>query len=296
MNSQPLAFREQTAIPDPSFPINLFNVRPPKAPLIPPHWHEHAEWILVRSGRFRVQLDSKSELLGPGCVVFVAPQVVHSAFPIGEGTDILALVFNESLLRSATLDGAELRGVLPLLRGDVRAPFSLGPELPASRRIGAALARVESEFGERRLGFELFVKASLLESLGELRRLVPEGQSSPRGEAGRAEAAIAALLRRLCLEYMESLSVEEAAAECGLSVGHFCHAFKKATGRTFVAYLRALRIIEAQRLLSDTDMPISAVASSVGFPDPAYFGRVFRGSIGESPRAARRRSREARRG
>lgn len=287
MSEQPTVFREQTRIPDPAFPINMFHVRPPDAPIIPPHWHEHAEWMLIRSGSFRVQLESRSESLGPGCVIFVAPQSVHSAFPLEEGAEILAVVFGEALVRSAALDDAELHGALPLLRGGARVPFYLGPELPAARRIASALRCAESEFRRRPRGFELFVKAALIECLGELRRLSPD-EPGPRGSgATRAEAAIASLLRRLCLEYMESLSIDEAAAECGLSVSHFCHAFKKATGKTLVHYLRDLRMAEAERLLATTDISISAIAASVGFEDPAYFGRVFRAVAGESPRDAR---------
>jgi AraC family transcriptional regulator, transcriptional activator of pobA len=288
MTERPIAFREQTQLPNPSFPINIFNIRPSASPLIPPHWHEHTEWIWVRSGAFRVRLESRSEALGPGCVAFVPPQLVHSAVPIEEGSELLAVVFSETLVRSAALDDAETRGSLPLLRRGAGSPLFLRPDSAAAPRVAQALSRIESELRGGAPGFELFIKASLIECLAELRRAVPdEGGAAP----SRAEAAIAALLRRLCLEYMESLGVAEAAAECGLSVSHFCHAFKKATGTTLVRYLRSLRVIEAERMLSTGGMSVAAIAASVGFDDPAYFGRVFRAMTGSSPRQARSGSR-----
>lgn len=274
------AFREHTYISQPSFPINVFQVRAPNPLIIPPHWHEYVEWMLVRSGTFRVQLESGFRDLGPGNAVFVAPGRVHAAFPLGEGTDILAVVFDETLIRSAALDDSEIGCAIPLLRGDVPTAFALGPEDEASARIARALSGVEAEFFGRKPGYELFVKAALVESLAELFR--SSGETRARGGG-----PIAAFLRRLCLDYMESVSVDEAAAECGLSRSYFCHAFKKATGKPLIEYLHTLRVIEAERLLANTDLPIRDIATIVGFESPAYFGRVFRALRGRSPREAR---------
>jgi AraC-like DNA-binding protein/mannose-6-phosphate isomerase-like protein (cupin superfamily) len=286
------SLREDTLIPDPDFPVNVFHVRQPFGNVIPPHWHAYAEWILVRSGRFRVQVDAGSAELGPGNAVFVVPGCLHSAFPAGGRCEITAIVFDETLVRSAALDGAELGCSLPLLRGDLALPFTLGPDEEAAGKVKAALLRVEAELEAQRSGYELFVKASLMESLAELYRAASNAvEGRPLTHAGRAQP-MAALLRRLCLEYMEPISVEEAARECGLSRSHFCHAFKKATGKTFLEYLHTLRIIEAERLLADTDQPVQAIANAVGFQDPAYFSRVYRALRGESPRSARFRARQ----
>jgi len=302
MQESASAERERTYIPEPSFPVNCFHVKAPDTPIIPPHWHEYGEWNLVRSGRFLVRLDSSSAELGPGSVIFVPPQTVHSAYPIGEGTEILAVVFDETLVRSIALDEAELDGAIPLLRGEIPIPFSFGPDpenakgkdsdgADAARRIAEHLERIARELAGKKPGYELFVKAALIGTLAELRRASPDLIGAAVKRRVRAEKPIAALLRKMCVEYMDSFSVGEAAAECDLSVGHFCHAFKKATGSTFVDYLRALRLIEADRLIKDTSTPISAIASIVGFEDPAYFGKLYRASRGVSPREARRTSR-----
>jgi AraC-type DNA-binding domain-containing proteins len=295
MGNQPLSLREHTVIPDPGFPVNVFHVRQPYDTAIPPHWHEYAEWMLVRSGRFRVQLESGFADLGQGSVVFVVPGLVHSAFPIGEGTEILAIVFDETLVRSAALDGAELGCALPLLRGDLALPFALGADDAATKRLRGLLRRIEVELGSRKGGYELFVKAALIESLAELYRATRLVEVGEGGAAlpSRSTSPIAVLLRRLCTDYMEPISVDEAASECALSKSYFCHAFKKATGKTLLEYLHTLRLIEAERMLAETDQPIHAIANAVGFEDPAYFGRVFRAMRGVSPRQARERARRS---
>jgi len=291
MKESASAERERTYIPEPSFPVNCFHVIAPETPIIPPHWHEYGEWNLIRSGRFLVRLDSSAAELEAGSVIFIPPQCVHSAYPIGEGTEILAVVFDETLVRGVALDEAETDGALPLLRGEIPIPFSL-TSAETAHRIAEHLELIALELTDKKTGYELFVKAALIGALAELRRAAPDSIDAAAKRRSRAEKPIAALLRRLCLEYMDSFSVSEAAEECGLSVGHFCHAFKKATGSTFVDYLRALRLIEADRLIKDTSTPIGAIASIVGFEDPAYFGKLYRVSRGTSPREARRIARK----
>jgi AraC family transcriptional regulator, transcriptional activator of pobA len=199
-------------------------------------------------------------------------------------------------VRSAALDDAELRCAMPLLRGDAPTPFALGPEHPAASRVAAALETVEREFEDREPGFELFAKAALIASLGELYRASSGAVRASHGAMGdssrvrsrdRGSRPIAALLRRLCSDYMEPISVEEAASECALSKGYFCHAFKKSTGKTLVEYVQTLRVIEAEHLLAYTNLSVHEIANDVGFEDPAYFGRVFKSISGKSPRGAR---------
>jgi transcriptional regulator GlxA family with amidase domain len=50
-----------------------------------------------------------------------------------------------------------------------------------------------------------------------------------------------------------------------------------------------MRIREAARLLLQTDKTIDAIAELTGFPNRAYFSRVFRQVIDEAPARFRRK-------
>jgi AraC-like DNA-binding protein len=56
-------------------------------------------------------------------------------------------------------------------------------------------------------------------------------------------------------------------------------------------YLSRRRLERAAALLSETDLPVAAIGSTVGMADPAYFSRRFRAIFGLSPRAFRLRHR-----
>ncbi|WP_231891431.1 AraC family transcriptional regulator [Paenibacillus swuensis] len=88
---------------------------------------------------------------------------------------------------------------------------------------------------------------------------------------------------RIDQQYGEPLSLEELAAEAGLSKHYFCKAFRKLTGLTPMQYLRNKRIEQAAYLLSSTDISIAEIAVQTGFDNTSYFGKVFRSLVGRTP-------------
>ena len=55
----------------------------------------------------------------------------------------------------------------------------------------------------------------------------------------------------------------------------------------FRAYLNALRMEEAKRLLKTTDEPITQIAYSCGYNSQTTFNRVFRERFDKTPREMR---------
>jgi AraC-like DNA-binding protein len=69
----------------------------------------------------------------------------------------------------------------------------------------------------------------------------------------------------------------------GLSPHHFARMFKQSTGVSPFAYLIKARMLEASRLLTQSDLPVSEVAELVGYSSPSTFARLFKAEIGDSP-------------
>lgn len=68
--------------------------------------------------------------------------------------------------------------------------------------------------------------------------------------------------------------------------------FKQYTGANFVSYLQNLRIEEAKRLLTDTDMRVNEVSARAGFSGEKHFLKVFKAATGLSPTDWRKVSRQ----
>jgi len=75
--------------------------------------------------------------------------------------------------------------------------------------------------------------------------------------------------------YREQLSLDRLATESGLSKYHFLREFKKATGMTPVAYINAVRVKKAERLLRAGGISVARTAEACGFQNHSYFSRVF---------------------
>ena len=83
------------------------------------------------------------------------------------------------------------------------------------------------------------------------------------------------------------LPLEELAAAAYLSSFHFARLFKKLTGIAPHAYLAALRMTEAERLLAETDLSVTEISQRVGYGTPSHFAKAFREATGLAPRAYR---------
>lgn len=82
----------------------------------------------------------------------------------------------------------------------------------------------------------------------------------------------------------EQLSLETLAQQVGFSAYHFTHLFRHTTGETPHQFVLSKRLEQAQCLLTQTDLPLSQVALSVGFQSQSHFTQVFRDRLGETPR------------
>lgn len=95
---------------------------------------------------------------------------------------------------------------------------------------------------------------------------------------------------RLAKEYINqnfsepSLSLYTVSKVVGFSPNHFSTVFSQETGETFIEYLTKRRIMEAKKLIMETDMRFVDIAYEVGYSDAHYFSYVFKKKTGKTPK------------
>ena len=98
---------------------------------------------------------------------------------------------------------------------------------------------------------------------------------------------------RLARERIEAgietgVSLDELAAEVGLSRSHFSRAFRQSTGRSAHRYLTERRIIRARAMLCRDEQSLVEIALRCGFSSQAHFTDSFRRATALTPLAFRR--------
>ena len=95
---------------------------------------------------------------------------------------------------------------------------------------------------------------------------------------------IAFLLRDyLALNYTKRITLSALARHFHYSTVTLTEHFKKAFGKTIVAFLTEKRIEAAKTLLTDGDLTISLVCHACGFENPEHFSKAFKKQVGLSP-------------
>lgn len=94
---------------------------------------------------------------------------------------------------------------------------------------------------------------------------------------------IAKATEYLQTHYTETITVENLAELCGMSLSGFHSHFKKHTTLSPLQYQKSLRLMEAKRLISQENLPVSAAAFQVGYESPSQFSREFKRYFGCVP-------------
>lgn len=107
--------------------------------------------------------------------------------------------------------------------------------------------------------------------------------SSDRSPGVISDRRLARVVDYMATHFAEPINLDRLSGEAGMSKFHFAHLFRERTGMTPHRYLVQLRMNEARRLLSTTELTVAEVATSCGYDSPAHFGAAFRRRYEESP-------------
>ncbi|REE55345.1 AraC-like DNA-binding protein [Paenibacillus taihuensis] len=281
---------ENTTMPDPALPINVFHPTFQPGCTLRLHWHEHFELIYIEHGEVVYQIAGQPFPTKPGDLLFVNSGELHSAAPLhsSESFTVYAIVFNPSML------GLKEPHIVDLV-----APYTNGLSMIANRidqtdswypLLKQTCMQLAHEFGNKQHGYELAVRSYCQLLFTWLsREFTVKQRSSTEMSAFRSKTdQFKELLTYLESDLSERITVEQAASMVHMSPYHFCRMFKKMTGQTFVQYMNLNRINKAEYLLKHTSKSVTDIAAEVGCSSINSFSKLFRQLRGVSPREIRR--------
>jgi LacI family transcriptional regulator len=104
-----------------------------------------------------------------------------------------------------------------------------------------------------------------------------------------ADEEVAAAMNFIKNNIARPIQVNDVVSHCSLSRNILARRFKKALGHTMQQEIKSLRIERIAGLLVTTSMPVSQIASTMGFSDANHFSRYFRKEKKITPLAYRRK-------
>lgn len=125
-----------------------------------------------------------------------------------------------------------------------------------------------------------------LACMGEFYNLLDELKRATTLPAERGNSKKQLLIAK---DYIEGhftdkyIDIGQLAKLCGLNAEYFRQSFQQEYGVTPLQHFSNLKLTFAQKLLTESDLPIGVIALQCGFEDANYFTRLFGQHIGVSP-------------
>jgi AraC family transcriptional regulator, transcriptional activator of pobA len=237
--------------------------------------HRHArlhQVLLIERGGGEATLEGHVVPLKPMQTVNVPVGHVHG-FRFVPDTQGWVLTIAAEILDEALLASEGLRGAL-----------SQSAVVRGTPQIRATMKQIFAEHAARNFGRAHVLRALSAAVIGLVAREL-NGKSSGNGSADSdLFRRFEALLEQ---HHLERWSVVDYAKALSVTPTHLNRITRAATGDTASHLILNRLIREARRNLVYTNLPVSTIAYTLGFDDPAYFSRVYAAATGLSPRAFR---------
>lgn len=236
--------------------------------------HEAFHLQVFLNGSLRGRIGSGIFTCREGDVVLIPPWEIHGGNVLEKGLRLLALTIDTDTLLNFLLSGREQLLALFALTPEERAAL-LTPEIRESLR---KILRKLPECGGENDGFlQMKQWLVILEAMTVLLEMTRNSLPECRAENFRKLEPVRSLLAD-----GKNITVEEAAAACGLSASRFSHLFKETCRESFAARQLSMRLNRAAVNLR-SGMSVKAAAAACGFYDASHFSRYFIRKFGMPP-------------
>ena len=171
--------------------------------------------------------------------------------------------------------------IIPFLRfSDTEASYYNVPV--CSRPLWSKCLRaLHAELNSQKLGYQQAARAYLTEILVSLARIVKD----EREDCLKRERhpILNQVFQYIDNHYKESISLKDIANEVNFSPTYLASLLRQLVGHTALELIRERRMVEARRLLLNTNNDIGKIGELVGYKSTTYFIRQFRRVHNQTP-------------
>ena len=231
----------------------------------PPHLHDAVELVYLKAGSSLFIHGTEKTRLEAGDFFISFPNQIHG-YEQSENTQLYLLILPVKPCLSAYRKVlAEKIPVRPYLKKGEWSPEEIDILLQL------ALKDKETASEDVMQGYFQVLMGKLLQQL------------QLQDAAAASDDALRSVLLYINAHYTEPLTRKQIAEKVGYNESYISHLFSQTLKTTLPDYIHSLRMSDATRLLTQTDLSVSRIALDLGFGSLRNFNRVFLKETGMTP-------------
>ena len=248
------------------------------------HRHTYYEFVYVLEGTVDHVLNGEHHILGEGNYFLLSPEDIHTYLSINSDPfRIVNFMFNPALIDSSFNLNTPFKAIIkhPAIGVSYKrltaSPLST-QFLDDDRSLRQIFVNTINEYKFKKPGYISVLRAAAITGIIACLRNVYAGE-----DGIEKNTFVTNIIRYVNENYADNVSLSALCDEMGYNVQYVSRSFKAQMGMTFSEYLFKVRIQRACSLLLSTDMTIQEISNAVGYSNTAFFHKVFKSVIGETP-------------
>lgn len=250
-----------------------------------PHRHDFYQIVLFTQGSGRHSIDFQHFTAAPHQVYYMAPGQMHT-WDFDGSVDGYLINFNESFFTSVCHNPNFVRD-FPLFSTIRGRPVNV-LDMGCCAEVEQVFAQMLEEY-ERGSDFKMDLLRGMLTII-----LVKLSRAAPMVASGSASKHNLLLMRQfeqlIEANFREKRLPKEYAEMLFITPNHLNALANEITGQSAGVLIRNRVLLEAKRLLVNSDLMISQIADALNFDDNAYFTRFFKKYLEMPPEVFRETS------
>jgi len=245
------------------------------------HMHQNYELNFVISGSGKRIVGNHISSFESNDLVLIGPNLLHhrelTEPDKSNPLECLILYISESLINRDLVQIKELEAIHNLFKRAISGVAFKGESVTRIKQQILQLVELQGSDG-----FIALLK--LMKSLTEIEEqeiltLAPEFPVSHYKDLSQIKIVYNYVLNNI----QETITLDTVSGLLNMAPGSFCRFFKKRTGKSFLQYVKDIRISIASKMLANTEKPIAQICFESGYNNLANFNFYFKSIMKMTP-------------
>ena len=241
------------------------------------HHHDFFEILCISEGETHVTIRDRKIIAGPGDLLIYYPFEEHREFVQPGRFSLIRLCF---AIDSLDMHFPEKDKVEPVI------------QLPWPELFHRLFDQMIVEQQMRDPWSDTMIKLHLTHFVVLLQRALHCGDERGRERTSDTILRIRKTIALIHQSLDTDIRLKDLANEAFMSESHYSHTFKETLGVSPKHYITKAKVLKAQELLEQTNLPVKHIAADLGYDNANYFSKVFAKMTGKSPSAFRQNRRK----